>query len=223
MKRVVKPELLDELPPEDPRAIRSRRDLRRVNRWMGNASILAHALKENCPNAPKQIAEPGAGDGSFLLTVAQKLKWQDMDAILLDRQKVVSLNTITAFLKIGWQTEIIITDVFDWNGGAEIVVANLFLHHFDDAKLARLLQKISERTMLFIAVETHRFYFPFLSAQLLRFIGCNDVTLHDAEASIRAGFVRNEISELWPDTQHWQLTERRSGLFSHLFIAKKIS
>jgi hypothetical protein len=46
--------------------------------------------------------------------------------------------------------------------------------------------------------------------------------LHDAEASIAAGFVRNEISELWADKQNWKLTERRAGLFSHLFVAKKI-
>ena len=38
----------------------------------------------------------------------------------------------------------------------------------------------------------------------------------------RAGFVRKEISALWPDKQNWQLTERRAGLFSHLFIAQKI-
>ena len=42
-----------------------------------------------------------------------------------------------------------------------------------------------------------------------------------AEASIAAGFVRKEISALWPDKTVWRLTERRAGLFSHLFVAKK--
>ena len=36
MKRVVKPEILDELDGSDPRAIRSRRDLRFINLLMGN-------------------------------------------------------------------------------------------------------------------------------------------------------------------------------------------
>jgi hypothetical protein len=53
-------------------------------------------------------------------------------------------------------------------------------------------------------------------------IGCSWVTIHDAEASIRAGFVRQEMSALWPDKKNWRLTERRAGLFSHLFIAKRI-
>ncbi len=39
--RTVVPELLDELPPDDPRAMHSRGDLRRVNRLMGNADIMA--------------------------------------------------------------------------------------------------------------------------------------------------------------------------------------
>jgi len=38
------PELLDELPPDDPRAVHSRGDLRRVNKLMGNADIVAGAV-----------------------------------------------------------------------------------------------------------------------------------------------------------------------------------
>jgi uncharacterized protein YceK len=58
---------------------------------------------------------------------------------------------------------------------------------------------------------------------MLRLIGCGKVTRHDAEKSIAAGFVRKEISAIWPDMQNWQLTEHRAGLFSHLFIARKTS
>ncbi len=45
MKRRVTGELLDELPPADPRAVRSREDLLRVNGWMGNQGIMARALR----------------------------------------------------------------------------------------------------------------------------------------------------------------------------------
>ena len=46
MNRIVEPELLDTLSPADPRAIRSRRDLRRVNAWMRNPVIMADALEK---------------------------------------------------------------------------------------------------------------------------------------------------------------------------------
>src|ERR1019366_3881905 len=124
----------------------------------------------------------------------------------------------------GWRAEAVVADVFDWSppgDAAEAVIANLFLHHFEDARLAELLQKISQHAKLFIAVEPQRFRRAFACAQLLQLIGCNDVTLHDAAISIRAGFIGQEISALWPDKTNWQLTERRAGLFSHLFIARR--
>jgi hypothetical protein len=224
MKRIVQPELLDSLPPDDPEALRSRRDLRRINAWMRNHAIMAVTLKENYLGVPKQIIELGASDGNFLLQVARKIapRWPDVNATLLDRHKTVSAETRAAFSKLDWRAESVVADVFDWNTPSEIVVANLFLHHFEDDHLADLLQKISERAKLFIAIEPHRFHFPFLCAQVLRFIGCGKITLHDAAVSIRAGFVRTEITGLWPDRENWRLAERRAGLSGHLFVAKKI-
>jgi hypothetical protein len=142
-------------------------------------------------------------------------------ANLLDLQKNVSTETLAAFNTLGWRAEAVVADVFDWSQDSEVVVANLFLHHFEDKRLAVLLRNISQRAKLFIAIEPHRFRYAFPCAQLLRVIGCSDVTLHDAAVSIRAGFVHQEISALWPDKENWQRTERRAGLFSHLFIAQK--
>jgi hypothetical protein len=224
---MVKPELLDSLPPDDPAAQRSRRDLRRVNSWMGNHTILIRALKNHLRNSPSHITELGAGDGNFLLRVAKKMKTPNVQATLLDRQKTVADKTLAEFQKANWRAQTVVADVFDWleneNSNSETIIANLFLHHFDDDRLQELLPEISARAGLFIAVEPRRFQFPFLCAQLLRLIGCNHVTLHDAEASIRAGFVRAEISALWPDKKNWQLTEQPAGAFSHLFIARKKS
>jgi hypothetical protein len=227
MKRIVQPELLDTLPPEDPRAVRSRRDLRRVNAWMGNHSIMASALQNNFNGrAPGSITELGAGDGNFLLSVVTKIAQHgpDLAATLLDLQKNIPVETLAGFASLGWRAEAVVADVFDWSpaeGDNEIIIANLFLHHFTDARLAKLLEKISRHAKLFIAIEPHRFRHSFACAQLLRFIGCNAVTLHDAAISIRAGFIKQEISTLWPHQQNWQLTEQRAGFFSHLFVAQR--
>ena len=53
-RRVVA-ELLDELPPDDPRALRSRRDLRVVNRIMGHAGVLMHALDAVATHSPLRL------------------------------------------------------------------------------------------------------------------------------------------------------------------------
>jgi hypothetical protein len=227
MNRLVQPELLDTLPPEDPRAIRSRRDLRRVNGWMGNARIMRAALKNFRPAGTSAgLLEIGAGDGNFLLRVVEKLPPPPAGATvtLLDRQPAVSPQTVDELTRLGWRVETVVADVFDHPAPSQpaTVLANLFLHHFADDRLAALLLKLSRETDRLIAVEPHRFARPWLCGQSLRLIGCSDVTRHDAAVSIRAGFVGRELSALWPDQTHWRLTEQRAGGFSHLFVAQRI-
>jgi hypothetical protein len=242
MKRIVEPEWLDELPPDDPRAAGSRRDLRRLNTWMRNHAIMANALQTTANGqTPKRIVELGAGDGDFLLRVAQlvtgngapasgkaasgnAIAWNEVNVTLLDRQKVVTPRTLAAFASLGWRAEVVVADIFDWlqtPAPAEIVIVNEVLHHFDDARLAGLLRVIAGRTHLFIAIEPRRAPWPLFCSRLLWAINCNSVTRHDATVSVRAGFVREELSALWPDKKNWQLTEQPAGPFSHLFIAQK--
>jgi len=227
MKRIVQPELLDALPPADPRAVRSRHDLRRVNSWMRNHSIMAEALKNNLNgHTPKKITELGAGDGNFLLQVAQKFfsRRPGTNVVLVDLQKNVSPETLVAFSKFGWRAEAIVADVFDRpQASEEVVIANLFLHHFENERLVELLQKISGCAKLFIAIEPRRSPLPLFFSRFLWAVGCNSITRHDATISVQAGFLGEELSALWPDKKNWRLAERRAGRFSHLFIAQKKS
>ena len=227
MKRIVQPELLDTLPVGDPQAVRSRQDLRRVNGWMRQHNLMADALK-NVLNghAPGHITELGAGDGTFLLRVAQKISpgWPNVTATLLDLQENVSAETLAAFAALGWRAEIIVADVFDRSKiFSDVVIANLFLHHFAEARLTELLRLIAQHAQLFIALDPRRSAWTLFCSRLLWAIACNDVTRHDAVVSVQAGFSGTELSALWPDKQNWQLTEQRTGAFSHLFIAQKIT
>lgn len=227
MKRTVQSELLDTLPPADPRARHSRRDLRRVNAWMGNAAIMAQALSANL-NGPgtSSVTEIGAGDGHFLLAVAKKLPpaGTGRTAVLLDRQNTVTPETVTVFSRLGWSARVVVRDAFDWMPGrGETVIANLFLHHFEAALLVDLFSVIARRASLFVAIEPRRAAWPLLCSRLLWAIGCNGVTRHDAVVSVRAGFAGRELSSLWPDKTNWHLTEQSAGPFSHLFTARRIT
>lgn len=227
MKRLVEPELLDTLPPDNPDAVRSRRDLCRVNAWMRHHDIMAGALQNHMNGrALEQIVELGAGDGNFLLKLARKISARrpNVNVTLLDSQNLVQSRTLSGFASLGWRAGAIQADVFDWaqNGSqAEVIIVNLFLHHFYDISLAGLFQAIAARTSLFIALEPRRAFGPLFCARLLWAIGCNRVTRHDAAVSVRAGFDGDELSRLWPSGNGWQLTEQRAGPFSHLFIAHR--
>src|SRR5437588_8707318 len=119
MRRVIERELLDDLPPDDPRAIHSRRDLRRVNAWMGHARIMAARLRVAFPARPPQsIVELGAGDGTFLLHLARRLgpSWKPSSVILVDQQRLVTAQTRKAFEGLSWNVEVSRVKVLTWDG-----------------------------------------------------------------------------------------------------------
>ena len=226
--RLLLPEMLDTLVEDDPRAIHSRKDLRRINRIMGAAGILLQALGST-PTAPRRIIEFGAGDGSLMLRLAQRLssRWTDVHVVLLDRQNVVDQQTLNDFSRIGWRVEIVQADINEWAASGEarqfdIAIANLFIHHFEARQISRLFGALSECTDMFVACEPRRERLPLLASRLVGLIGANEVTRKDAVISVQAGFCDNELSSLWPSsTPDWNLTERRAGLFSHLFTAQR--
>ena len=227
MNRLVQPEWLDELPSADPRARWSRRDLRRINAWMRNHAIMAGALRAGMNGlAQRQIVEFGAGDGNLLLRVARKLspRWRNINVTLLDRQKYVTSQTLASFASLSWRVKPVEADVFDWlptAAGLDVVTANLFLHHFEDVQLRELFRALANQVRLLVAIEPRRARWPLFCCRLIWAIGCNSVTRHDAKISVRAGVSGQELSALWPAGKNWQLTERRSGFFSHLFVARR--
>jgi hypothetical protein len=229
MQRCVKPELLDELPPQDLRAVRSRKDLQRVNGWMGNRGTMARALRSTSNGRmSRRLIELGAGDGRFLLRVAGRLSagWQGTSAVLLDRLKIVSPETRQGFEALGWRAETVQAEALDWLKQPEaptwdVMVANLFLHHFHEAQLAGLLRAAAKQARVFIAVEPRRSELSLLFSRLLWIIGCNEVTRHDAPVSVRAGFAGHELSRLWPAGEGWTLQEHPARWSSHLFIAQR--
>src|SRR6516162_2217169 len=113
MVRVIQPELLDHLPADDPGAIQSRRDLQRLNFWMGNARHMARALN-SClpPKSDRRILEIGAGDGNFFLEVAKRLS-SGGTVVLLDRQDLVKSATRKHLEEAGWESDRVCADVFE--------------------------------------------------------------------------------------------------------------
>ncbi|MEY4966430.1 MAG: hypothetical protein RL274_2013 [Pseudomonadota bacterium] len=219
--RVLVPELLDLLPADDPRAIRSRRDLVLINAIMRQQALMAGALSR-CP-PPRILADLGGGDGRFMLSVARRLAkhWPNVQVLIVDRQDIVGRETRAGFEALGWSCETQAGDVFEAMPDADIITANLFLHHFDDAALSRLLTAIVARTSCFVACEPRRNSFALLAAHLVGVLGCNDVTGHDAVASVKAGFAGQDLSRLWPQGGGWRLAEAAALPFSHVFRAQR--
>jgi hypothetical protein len=228
MQRSVKKEQLDELLPGDPAAIRSRRDIGRLNSWMGHPGIVARLLQQEFSrHLSFQLIDLGGGGGEFLLRVARRLRgrWRGVDVELVDQHDLLTARTRAEFAALKWQVRSVCGDAVEWLSQSAVpgraVIGNLILHQFNDARLRVLLQAAARQADVFIAVEPWRAWWPLLCSRLVRLIGCGPVTAHDAPVSVQAGFAGRELSALWPDAENWELMERRAGWFSHIFVARR--
>jgi SAM-dependent methyltransferase len=231
MLRVVSREELDHLAPDDPEAQRARGDLRRINRILRSATILAALLREPLRH-PRRILELGAGDGTLILETARRLspQWEGSHLVLLDRHDLLAPRTREGLEHLGCHVEVVCEDALQWLGSNDaphfdLVLANLLVHHFSTAQIQELFARICRRTDCFIACEPRRNRTALWASRLIAVIGANAVTRRDAVSSVKAGFTGLELTQLWPsDAQHtrdWQLQELKVRPFSHCFIARR--
>lgn len=227
--RKLHPEILDELPAQDARAQRSRRDLRRVNAWMGNSRHIADQLQIAAQRRPPQrVVDLGSGDGYLLLRCLNRLSGlpEGLEVLLVDCQRAADPAVLASLQARNFVPRVIEAEAARWLqqmpvGPNTWVLANLFLHHFSEEILRRILSTLADKTHLCCACEPHRDRWSLIAARLLWMIGAGPVTCHDAKVSVRAGFRPRELSALWPSGSGWSTFERRAGWFSHLFLAQR--
>jgi hypothetical protein len=212
--------------------VRSRADLRRVNRIMGSLSLLLRALDVFSGGDAPGFVELGSGDGAMALRLARSRaqRWPGASLTLLDLQPSVTPRTVAAIEALGWKVDVVAADALAWLAAASarpdaVVFANLFVHHFEGKRLAQLLAGIAQSSRAFVCCEPRRSRVALAGSKLMGLIGCNDVTRHDAVVSVHAGFRDREISEAWVGAvaQGWRLQERAAGVFSHMFVAQRES
>lgn len=206
MPRVLQAELLDVLPPESSAARRSRRELVRVNRVMGNHAWFARTVP---PLAlPGETAlELGAGDGALAL----RLRAAGLPADALDR--FPAPPAWPAGDSARWHRADL--RAFDAWRDYPIVLGNLVLHHLADSELAELGAVLDHHARLLVFSEPlRRPRSRLLWAFGAPLGGAGPVTRHDGRVSIGAGFRDDELPHalgLDPARWTWRVSETFLG------------
>jgi 2-polyprenyl-3-methyl-5-hydroxy-6-metoxy-1,4-benzoquinol methylase len=187
--RVIRHELLDEQPPEV--AVHSLRDLARINRLFGGHEALRKTLARIVQPADTfTMLDVGAASGDMGRVVRRRYS----------QAQVTSLDYRVHHLA-GAEPPRIVADAFHLPfemRAFDIVHCSLFLHHFSDEQVVRLLRAFgltAKRYVLVSDLERHPLAYYFLPATRWLF-GWHPITLHDGPISVAAAFRAGELHSL---------------------------
>jgi hypothetical protein len=154
------------------------RDLSRINRWFGGNRALAKVLDPYLRRYP--------------------------------RARFVALDQAERLLRMGSGPRVA-ADVFAWpvlGKSVDIVLCSLFLHHFTDADIGRILANFEDAAReAVVAVDLHRHPLSRGFLPATRFLaGWHPMTVHDGVISVDAAFTPSELRALAPRGRvrsHW--------------------
>lgn len=201
------------LPHGDPEAIQSRRELRLINGIMGNHRFLSREI-QRVIKSQWRVLELGAGDGTFGAQLVAHGICRPEQLVGLDLAPRPAL----------WPEKA------DWIQGdlfsvpmpaAEVVIANLFLHHFESSTLAKIGARRSSTCRILLANEPARRGLHIAQGRLLSwFARLGRVTRHDMIVSIRAGFSGDELPHAL-GLQKWKTSVSTTLLGAYRLVALK--
>ncbi|MBS1824760.1 MAG: methyltransferase domain-containing protein [Acidobacteria bacterium] len=187
--RRIQPERLDVASDEEAAA--NLGDLRRINRWLGGHSVLRGCLRRWYRRGDGfRMLDIGAASGDTAGVVKKAFPGA----------RVVSLDHMLRNLRLAPEPKLA-ADAFRLpfaEGSFDVVGCSLFLHHFEDEDVVRLLKemgRVSRGHVLAIDLERRWLARQFLPATGW-LLGWNEVTLHDGPVSVEAAFRAEELRRL---------------------------
>jgi 2-polyprenyl-3-methyl-5-hydroxy-6-metoxy-1,4-benzoquinol methylase len=187
--RLIEPELLDHASPEDARG--NLADIIRLNQRFGGHGVIRKMLAAVVtPSERFTVLDIGAASGDTARVITSSFP----------RARVFSLD-LNAVNLANAPTPKLLGDAFQLpfrERTFDFVFASLFLHHFTNEQVVRLLAtfyQLSNRALLICDLERHVLSYWFLPATqpLLRW---HPITLHDGPVSVRAAFTAQELRRL---------------------------
>jgi Methyltransferase domain len=183
------PEKLDHAPREE--ALGNLQDLVRVNKYFGGHATLRRMVGEFVrPDDPFSLLDIGAASGDMGAALRQAFP----------RATVTSLDRKPDHLRDAGAPKLV-GDAFRLpfaEGSFDFVFSSLFLHHFSDEEVVRLLASFgctARRAVLAIDLERGPLAYHFMPATRWLF-GWHDISMHDGPASVQAAFKRDELATL---------------------------
>ena len=228
LPRRVEPELLDGLAADDPRARRSRADLRRIHRAMATLPIVQRAMDRGTAKIrPRTLARArgrrrlpdaalGEAAGSTVAGGSRHVAGPARSG-RARRRWTACAKSAGCPASRRWMCST------GWHGpttrSGMSSSPTCSSTTFRRASSCGCWRESRRARRVFLCCEPRRSALPLAGSHLIGLLGAGPVTRQDAVSSVHAGFRARELSDLWPSPQDWVLDEYPAGLFSHCFLA----
>ena len=176
--------------------------LGRINKWLGGNRVTLNGMKRVLNGHPKEkpiiILDLGCGGGDILREVAVfgKQKGYSFKIIGVDANKSTlgyAKELSQSFPDISFLHCDIFSEEFK-RMEYDLVLTSLFLHHFDDKQLEKMIKGILEKASIGIVVnDLHRHTMAYFLFRLLCLFTTNNMVKEDGLISILKGFKRDEL------------------------------
>lgn len=179
--------------------------LGRINKWLGGNRISINGIDVLLKGRPKTqtytIVDLGCGHGDILRLVADfgrknayNFKLIGIDA---NQDTVDYANELSeSYPELSFKNEDIFSEKFQ-EKECDIVLATLFLHHFKEDEILRLLSNLSDKASIGIVVnDLHRSEIAYGLFKLLGIVISNYMIKQDGLTSILRAFKREDLERM---------------------------
>jgi ubiquinone/menaquinone biosynthesis C-methylase UbiE len=204
-KRIYEEELLDAGEGTDEDVARSLSDLRRVNRFLGGRRVILRALSSHLNRAGLEkvsLLDVGTGSADMPMAVAEHFRVCGIDTFIaaVDISER-NLRVSRAQLGVSSEIHLVRADSLRLPFAArsfDFVTASLFLHHFSDDDVVRVLAdlgRIARRAVIVndLIRNLVPYYFTRIAGPIL---AASFLTRNDGPVSVLRGFTRDEMTDL---------------------------
>ncbi len=204
-KRIYEEELLDAGEGTDEDVARSLIDLRRVNRFFGGRKVLLRAISsclDGMSSEQISLLDVGTGSADLPMAVAESCRLRGM-ATFIAAVDISDRNLRVSRSQLGVSSEVhlVRADSLRLPFAArsfDFVTASLFLHHFRDDDVVRLLAdfgRIARRAVIVndLVRNLVPYYFTRIAGPILAW---GFLTRNDGPVSVLRGFTSEEMNDL---------------------------
>lgn len=204
-KRIYEEEMLDAGEGTDDDVAKSLSDLRRINRFLGGRKVVLRAISSCLDGARGEsvsLLDVGTGSADIPMAVAARCKSLGLQTFIA-AVDISERNLRVSRARLGVSSEVHLVQADSLmlpfrERSFDFVTASLFLHHFRDDDVVRLLadfRRIARRAV--IVNDLVRNLVPYYLTRITGpILAASFITRNDAPVSVLRGFTAGEMNDL---------------------------